>query len=154
MMLTIHPDFRELLALFNSIGVRYLIIGGYAVNFHGHHRNTKDIDLWIAVDPDNAVRVSEALQRFAFDAASVPPEIFLKRNNVIAFGRAPLRIDILTDPSGVTFDECYLRREEADLGQGLLVPFLSLGDLRINKAASGRTSDIADLDNLPGDSTT
>lgn len=67
-MVSLNPDFRELLQLLNSEGVRYLVVGGYAVNFHGHHRNTKDLDVWIATDPRNAESLSRALQRFGFSA--------------------------------------------------------------------------------------
>src|SRR5215203_5293087 len=99
-MLKIHPDFRDLLSCFNSENVRYLILGGYAVNYYGHHRNTKDIDIFIALEPDNAARVSSALVKFGFSAASVPPRTFLTPEKVFAFGREPLRVDILTGSSG------------------------------------------------------
>jgi len=71
-MLSLDPNFKELLKLLNSGEVKFLVLGGYAVNFHGYHRNTADIDLWIAVDPHNAEKVSHALQQFGFPAASVP----------------------------------------------------------------------------------
>jgi predicted nucleotidyltransferase len=147
-MLKIHPDFRDLLSFFNSENVRYLILGGYAVNFYGHHRNTKDIDIWIATDPANAAGVSSALTRFGFAAASVPVENFQIPEKVYVFGREPLRVDILTGPTGIDFNECYPRRVEADL-DGLRVTFISLDDLKTNKRASARTRDISDLENLP-----
>lgn len=148
-MTSLDPNFRDLFECFNFVGVRYLVLGGYAVNFHGHHRNTKGVDLWIAIAPDNAIRVSQALQRFGFPAASVPPQGFLKKGLIYAFGREPLRVDRLTDPSGVDFESCYERRVEGDLG-GIRIPFISLDDLKSNKAASGRLRDLSDLENLPG----
>lgn len=147
-MPTLSPDFRELLALFNSERVRYIVLGGYAVNYHGHHRNTKDLDLWIAIDAANAERVSAALQKFGFAAASVPASHFLEKGKIYVFGREPFRVDILTDPSGVEFEACYARRVETEL-DGVRVPFLSLDDLRRNKKASGRLRDLSDLEHLP-----
>jgi hypothetical protein len=147
MMSPIHPDFRDLLECFNSSGVRYLLIGGYAVNFYGHHRNTKDIDLWIAISPENAQRVAGALRSFGFSPTSASPEVFLKRGVVHAFGREPLRVDILSTPSGVEFDSCWERRVQGDL-DGVGVPVISLSDLLANKTASGRPRDVADTEEL------
>jgi predicted nucleotidyltransferase len=146
-MPTLSRDFRELLELLNSGGVRYLVLGGYAVNFHGHHRNTKDLDLWIAVDPNNAGRVSESLRQFGFPAASVPPSLFLQKGKVFVLGREPFRVDLLTNPSGVDFEPCYARRVETVL-DGVAVPFIALDDLIINKRASGRLRDRADVEEL------
>jgi len=147
-MLSLDPNFKELLKLLNSAEVRYLVLGGYAVNFHGYHRNTADIDIWIAVDPQNAQKTSEALQKFGFPATAVPPADFQQRGRILRFGRPPLRVDILTDPSGIEFDGCYARRTIGDL-EGLSVPFVSLQDLKGNKKAAGRTKDLADIENLP-----
>jgi predicted nucleotidyltransferase len=139
--------FTGLFECLNSAQVRFLILGGYAVNFHGHHRNTKDIDVWIAVDPQNAQRVSRALQMFGFAAESVPPELFLSKGIVYAFGREPTRVDILTDPHGIDFDACYKRRVEVQV-EGIPVPFISVEDLIVNKTASGRLRDLADVSEL------
>lgn len=147
-MPSLDPNFKELLRLLNSADVRFLVVGGYAVNFHGYHRNTADIDIWIAIDPQNTVKVSNALQEFGFPASSVPPEDFQERGKILRFGRAPWQVDILTDPSGIQFDECYERRVVGDL-EGISVPFISLRDLRENKKAAGRSKDAADIENLP-----
>lgn len=109
-MKRLDPNFKDLLECLNSAGARYLVLDGYAVNFHGYHRNTKDFDVWIAADPDNAERVSKALQQFAFPPSSVPPSRFLAKGIIHVFGREPLRVDILTDPSGVQFED-YLSRK-------------------------------------------
>lgn len=100
-MISLNPHFRELLKSLNSAGVRYLVLGGYAVNFHGYHRNTKDIDIWIAVDGDNPNRLSKALKQFGFAAANVPPEQFAVKGQIYTFGREPFRVDILSDASGI-----------------------------------------------------
>jgi len=145
----LHPDFKAFLKSLNSAGVRYLLVGGYAVNFHGYHRHTEDIDVWIAIDPENLKKVSQALQSFGgFSPSQVAPEAFARPGHVFMFGREPVRIDILTGPSGVDFDRCWQRRGQFDL-DGVTVSIISLDDLKTNKRASGRPKDIADLASLP-----
>jgi predicted nucleotidyltransferase len=147
-MVSLFPDFKEFLKLLNSSKVRYLLIGGYAVNFHGHHRTTGDMDLWIAVDSDNAQRISVALQQFGFASGTVPPEMFLEKGKIFRFGVKPVRIELLTSPSGIDFEPCYARRIETEI-DGALVPIVALQDLRQNKRAAGRPKDQDDLLNLP-----
>jgi predicted nucleotidyltransferase len=143
------PDFRDLLKSLNSAGVRYLVIGGYAVIYYGYHRTTDDIDLWIAIDPENTKRVSQALKDFGgFADATVKPSMFQTRGKVFIFGKEPSRVDILTSPSAVDFEESYARRHVADF-DGIKVPLISFEDLKKNKRASGRNKDLADVDNLP-----
>jgi hypothetical protein len=143
------PDFRGFLGSLNSNGVRYLLLGGYAVIHYGYRRATDGLDIWIAVDPDNAERVSRTLREFAgFSAAKVKPSMFLAKGKVFIFGREPVRIDVLTAPSGVDFEESYARRNEVNW-DGVTVPLISFQDLKRNKLASGRAKDIADVENLP-----
>ena len=143
------PDFKEFLGLLNSAGVRYVLLGGYAVIFYGHRRMTDDLDVWIAVDPENTERVSTVLRQFGgFSAKAVRPEMFREKGKVFIFGREPVRIDILTAPSGVEFETAYARRLEVEL-DGLRVPVINLKDLKLNKAASGRLKDRDDLRHLP-----
>jgi predicted nucleotidyltransferase len=143
------PDFKEFLRSLNSARVKYLLVGGYAVIHHGYRRATDDLDIWIAVDPANARRVSRVLQQFfGFSANEVPETMFLERGRIFMIGREPARIDLLTAPSGIEFAQCYRRRKRA-VWDGIRVPLLSLEDLRKNKAASGRPKDLADLYNLP-----
>lgn len=146
--ISLDPDFKEFIALLNSEGVKYLLLGGYAVNYHGHHRFTGDIDFWIAIDPENAGRVSKALQGFGFSAASVRPELFTEPGKVHMFGIKPVRVDLLTGPSGVDFNDCYARRI-VDTLDGVELSIISLSDLRRNKLASGREKDLLDLKRLP-----
>jgi hypothetical protein len=146
------PDFRELFAALNRNGVRYLVIGGYAVNLYGYHRHTKDIDVWIATDPGNTKLLSKVLQEWGgFPASKVRPSQFQEPGKAFAVGVAPVRVDFLTGPSGVDFAECYARRTEQSL-DGVRVPFISLEDLKANKRASGRLKDLADLEGLPSKS--
>jgi hypothetical protein len=147
----LYPDFRDFLRSLNSEGVEYLVLGGYAVIHYGYRRATDDLDVWITTKPDNAQRVSRVLQRFGgFPAAKVKPSMFAAPGKLFIFGREPVRIDILTGPSGLDFDTCYARRNVVDW-DGVMVPLISFADLRRNKKASGRAKDVADLEHLPSE---
>ena len=140
-------EFKEFLKLLNSVGVDYLVVGGYAVAFHGHPRATGDLDLWIATSPENVARVRRALGEFGFSkelVASAPLDVAGK---VIRMGNPPLRIELLTSVSGVDFDACH-RRRETQIVDAVEIAFISLADLRANKRAAGRAQDIADLEEL------
>jgi predicted nucleotidyltransferase len=146
---SLDPNFKELFESLNSAGVRYLVLGGYAVNYYGYHRATDDLDNWIAVEEDNARRMSQAMKSYGgFSASKVAASRFLQKGLVFIFGREPLRVDILTGVSGVDFEACYSRRREA-IWDGVRVPLISLEDLLANKKASARTKDLADLEGLP-----
>jgi predicted nucleotidyltransferase len=139
------PDFKEFLRLLNSHDVAYLIIGGYAVNYYGYARATADLDVWIAIDPENAARVASVLNQFGFTQAE--PRMFEEPRKVIRMGVPPLRLEILTSISGVDFAECYERRLEVEL-DGVRVHLVHRDDLKRNKAASGRLKDRLDLEQL------
>lgn len=141
-------DFSEFLQSLNARGVEFLVIGGHAVAFHGYPRATADLDVWIAVNAVNAARIVAALQDFGFHVPELSPGLFLREDRVVRMGVAPNRIEIQTGIDGVSFSDCYQRRVAADL-DGVPVAFISLNDLKVNKAASGRNKDLADLDNLP-----
>ena len=143
----LNQDFKEFLQSLNNNGVRYLVIGGYAVAFHGYPRYTKDIDIWIELSSDNAERLVRALDDFGFGSLNLTSQKFLQPHKVFQLGHPPRRIDILTSPAGVVFDDCYVRRIESTI-DGVLVPFLSLDDLKAAKQAAGRHQDLADLENL------
>jgi hypothetical protein len=145
---TLARDFKEFLKSFNSNGVEYLLIGGYAVGIHGHIRATNDLDVWVNINPENAARIERALREFGFAAAGLTSGLFLNRNNVIRMGVPPIRIEILTSVSGIEFESCYIEKELIRIEE-IVVPVISLARLRQNKAASGRAKDLADLENLP-----
>jgi hypothetical protein len=132
----------------NRTKVDYLLIGGFAVGHHGYPRTTGDIDVWIARNAENAVRIVEAMTTFGFDPGSVFPEMFLAEKKIVRFGVPPLRIEIHTSISGVEFEQCFAGRVAANV-DGIDVPLISLADLRTNKKASGRFKDLADLEHLP-----
>jgi len=134
--------------LLNAHKVEYLLIGGYAVGYHGYPRATADMDIWVAVQPANADRVVAALKEFGFDPPELSPELFLQPWQIIRLGMPPVRIEIATTISGVDFAECYAERIE-DLLDGIPANLISLKHLKINKKASGRHQDLADLDELP-----
>lgn len=145
--MTIAPDFREFAACLNAHDVRYLIVGGYAVAFHGHPRYTKDLDVWIDRDPANARKLLGALADFGFGSVGLTEADFTEPEQVVQLERPPLRIDLLTSVTGIAFADCYSHREAIEI-EGTEVPFIGLNDLRENKRATGRHQDLADLEDL------
>lgn len=140
-------DFKEFLKLLNEHSVEYLVVGGYAVSFHGYPRPTGDIDIWIAVNKANANRMVEVLRQFGFALPNLSPQLFLDTTNMVRMGMPPVRIEILNEISGVKFDDCYARRETTKVDD-TLIDIIALDDLKRNKAASGRFKDLNDLENL------
>lgn len=143
-----NSDFREFVQSLNAHKVRYLVVGGYAVAFHGHPRYTKDIDIWIEGTPENAHRILQALEEFGFGSLDITLNDFLIPAQVIQLGYPPRRIDILTSISGVDFANCFDSRIIAKIEE-TPVNFIDRDNLRKNKQASARPQDLADLDNLP-----
>ena len=141
-------DFKEFLQLLNDNKVEYLLIGGYAVGYHGYPRATVDMDIWIAIEAKNAEKVVFVLREFGFDVPELSAELFLKKDQVIRMGVPPLKLEILTTISGVKFEECYAERI-TDQIDGVAVNIISLRHLKINKKNSGRHKDLNDLENLP-----
>ena len=141
-------DFREFLNLLNENLVEYLLIGGYAVGYHGYPRATNDMDVWVAINPKNAERIVTTLREFGFDVPELSAGLFLQESKIIRLGVPPIRIEISTGISGVDFNECY-RDRVVDILDGVPVNIISLSHLKINKKASGRHKDLSDLENLP-----
>lgn len=145
------PDFREFIQCCQARDVRFLIVGGYALAAHGHPRYTKDLDVWVLVDPANADRLAGALVDFRFGSLGLTAEDFSKPGAVVQLGCGPRRIDILTTVDGVDFDDCHARRFELGVsGIAAPVPFINADDLKANKAATGRLQDLADIATLEG----
>ena len=141
------PDFKEFLKLLNNQKVKYLLIGGYAVGYHGYVRATADMDIWIERNPSNAERVVKALREFGFHAENLSAGLFLEKGQVIRMGVPPMRIEVLTSISGVEFKECYETRIIEDWDD-ISVNIISLKKLKQNKRASGRLKDLTDLEHL------
>jgi hypothetical protein len=141
-------DFKEFVALLNAHGARYLVVGGYAMAVHGRPRQTGDLDVWLKCDADNARRVISALQAFGFGGLGLSEQDFSTPDQVVQLGYPPFRIDLLTGIDGVDFDAAWPARFEYVLGD-LMIPFIGIDALKLNKRASGRPRDIDDLENLP-----
>lgn len=141
------PDFIELLKLLAKYEVRYMVVGGYAVMRYSEPRFTKDLDLLIATDADNAGRIYAALSEFGAPLKDLSPKDFEAEGFFYQMGRAPLRVDILMSVPGVRFGDAWQHREEVNLGD-VNVSFISKPDLIAAKRASGRPQDLLDLNAL------
>lgn len=143
----LQKDFRELLELFNAHNVEYLIVGGYALAYYGAPRYTGDIDIFIKPDSDNASLVLKALNDFGFGSAGLKLDDFTNPDNIVQLGYPPVRIDIMTSISGVSWEDAYKNREAGKYGD-LCVSFIGLDQYIQNKRATGRKKDLADLEAL------
>jgi len=146
-----NPHYKELLQLFNEFQVEYLIVGGFAVMKYGEPRYTKDLDVWVDNSAQNSQKVVEALTRFGAPLAQdgITPETFAENQVVYQIGIAPVRIDILTEITGVRFAEAW-GKKVASTFFGVPVHFISFDDLVANKRALGRASDLRDLRQASG----
>jgi predicted nucleotidyltransferase len=134
--------------LLNQHRVKYLIIGGYAVAYHGHPRYTGDIDFFVALSEANAKALVKVFKAFGFTDPPPAVELFLKPGNIVRIGREPMRLEVLNEIDGVSFAECWEKRLRRKL-DGLMVNLIHLEDLRRNKGATGRPKDQDDLIHLP-----
>ena len=141
------PDWREFIELLNSTGVEYVVVGGHAVGYHGYPRYTGDMDFFVRADPQNAVRIVDALIQFGFDGAGQLETALRKPDSVIQLGLPPNRIDLLTSISGVSFDEAVRDSEKTSI-DGVPVTLIGRMSLLKNKRASGRTKDLADVEEI------
>ncbi len=143
-MQRLDPNFADFLRSLNSHGVEYLVVGGYAVGFHGFVRATGALNIFVGVSERNAETLVAAFRAFGLDLPEVRKELFLEEGKVFRIGVPPLRLDVINRISGVTFHEGHATRIEADI-DGLLVPFIDRDHLLVNKSASGRPKDLADV---------
>jgi hypothetical protein len=143
-------EFKELLSAFNARNVRYLVVGGYAVSLYAQPRSTQDIDILIAADVENAGAVFAALQDFGAPLEGLTPNDFAQHGKFFRMGRAPLAVDILLDIDGISFEQAWSNRVEAEIDPSTVLKafFISREDLIANKVASGRPQDIADAAEL------
>jgi hypothetical protein len=144
--LTLPDDFREFLQCLNARDVRYLIVGGHAVSFHGYPRFTHDVDIVVMPELENARALLGALSDFGFGSVSLTEEDFTKPVTV-ALGRAPHQIDLMTYIKGVEIAQAWQRRVQGLL-DGVVVTLISKVDLIANKRAVGRPEDLADIARL------
>jgi len=143
-----YQDYKDLLSAFHARGVKYLVVGGLAVIYHAQPRFTRDMDLFIKADLENAKATYAALAEFGALLQGIRPEDFTDRDSFFRFGREPKGFDILPAIPGVDFDAAWERRVETviDAATGLKANFISGDDLIASKLASGRLQDIADAD--------
>lgn len=141
-------DYKDLLSAFQSHGVKYLVVGGFAVIYHAQPRYTKDLDLFVKADPANAGAIYAALADFGAQLRDIRPEDFADPNSFFRFGRDPQGFDILPSIPGVDFDDAWERRVEiqVDATTGQRANFIAADDLVASKLASGRPQDLADAD--------
>jgi hypothetical protein len=149
------PHYKELLRLLNEFEVEYLIVGGFAVMKYGEPRYTKDLDVWVHNSVENSFRVVKALTKFGapLEHDGITPETFAEKQVVYQIGIAPVRIDILTEITGVNFRNAW-GKKVAGTFFGVPVHFISFDDLMLNKQALGRSSDLQDLKQTPKKSDT
>jgi len=143
----VQEDFKDLLKLLNDFNVEYVIVGGYALAFHGAPRFTGDIDILVKPHSQNAENIIKTLEAFGFGSLGLTKEDFVKLDNVIQLGVPPVRIDILTSISGIDWEAINTGKESGTYGN-LPVYFIGLQELIVNKKASGRKKDHADLEAL------
>ncbi|MCJ7623360.1 MAG: hypothetical protein MUO76_07640 [Anaerolineaceae bacterium] len=143
----LNQDFKEFIQSLKDNNVRYLVVGGYAVAFHGYPRYTKDLDIWVGTQLENAEKIVTAIEQFGFGSLGLKVEDFLEPDTIIQLGYPPCRIDLITTLPGVNFEISYDSKVKVDI-DNLLINFIDIENLKKNKLASGRAQDIADLENL------
>ena len=141
----VQKDFRDLLELFNKHKVDYIIVGAYALGFHGAPRYTGDLDIFVKPDPVNAKRIIQALNEFGFGTLGLTMEDFVEEGKVVQLGVPPVRIDIITSITGVQWEQAQSGRVDGFFGD-LMVHYVGRDDFITNKKALGRKKDMADLE--------
>ena len=144
MTLKLPKDFQEFIQSLQSRQVKFLVIGGYAVAYHGHPRFTGDVDFFVECSPENGDRISLAIADFGLASFGLKAEDFSQIGMVVQLGRPPRRIDILTGVDGIDFETAWNSRIEVSLAD-LVVPFISKEQLILSKRAAGRQKDLDDL---------
>ncbi len=143
----VQQDFRELLALFNAHEVDYVIVGAYALAYHGVPRYTGDMDILVRPESQNAQRILRVLDQFGLGSLGLTAEDFAASDKVVQLGVAPVRVDIVTSITGVSWEEAAAGRVEGNFGD-VPVHYLGRKEFIRNKRALGRKKDLADLEAL------
>ena len=143
----LNKDLRELLELFSSNNVDYLVVGGHAVAFHGYPRFTDDLDCYVRPSAENGARIVQALREFGFGSFNITPADFEASDRMIQLGRAPNRVDLLTRLYAVVFDDAWSKKVEGSIDD-VRVWFIDRDSLLRNKRATARPQDLADADSI------
>ena len=138
--------FKDFLNILNEKQVRYLIVGDWALGVHGYIRATGDMDIWISTEDDNLDHLLSSLAEFNVPEG-ISKDFFKVKGNAFRMGTPPMRIELITEATGIDFGSCYENRIEID-ADGITIPFLSYQNLVKNKRSSGRLKDLADLEGL------
>lgn len=146
----VQEDFKEFFELLLAHNVEFIIVGGYALAYHGAPRFTGDIDVLVKADQENAGRILKALNDFGFSSLHLTAEDFQDQNKVIQLGVPPVRIDIITSISGVTWEEANASKEPGLYGD-VTVSYIGRNQFIANKRATGRMKDLADIEALGED---
>ena len=147
--LVLPQDFKDLLKLFLDHEVRFLIVGGYAVAFHGYPRFTGDLNILVDNSEINATKIVSSLKEFGFESPNLKTEMFMAKDSLTRMGVEPMKIEIFTHIPGLQFFSSFANAVVQQIEDSIRIPFVSLKDVKASKRASGRAQDIADLDNLP-----
>ena len=149
--MTLARDFEDFVKLLNKHKTAYMVVGGYALAFHGKPRHTGDLDIWIKVSNSNAAKMLRVVKDFGLGSLGFTKKDFLKEGFVSQIGHPPLRIDILNSIDGVAFDKAYKNKLSIDL-DNIRIDYIGLGDFIKNKQSTGRArelADIKDIQNVP-----
>jgi hypothetical protein len=141
-------DFKEFLNLLNLNNIKYLLIGGYAVGYHGYPRATVDMDIWISIEKENVDNLIKTINDFGFKDPDLDAEVFTKQKKVVRMGVPPLRLEVISEIDGVEFEECF-NSKIVDKIDDITINIINLQCLKKNKKACGRLKDLSDLEYLP-----
>ena len=131
-------DFEDFVTLLNRHKVEYMVVGGYALAFHGKPRHTGDLDIWINVSEKNALSMLKVISDFGLKSLGFEKEDFLTEGLITQIGYPPLRIDVLNSIDGIEFKEAILNMQKIESENDLTINYIGLDDLIKNKQASGR----------------
>ena len=145
--MVLDSNFKEFIQSLNANGVKYLVVGGFAVAYHGYPRYTKDIDFWIWASPENASRILQTIRDFGFGTLGLTEIDFLNPANIIQIGQEPNRIDLILDLEGMDFEDCFQLRQEV-VFEGIPINFIDYDNLIKSKRLAGRRKDLLDVDEL------
>jgi len=147
--MNIHVDFEEFLKFLNEEGAEFVVVGGYAVAFHGYVRATNDMDLFFRATEINIVRIRKALKKFGLPTTAKQAKEFANPGKIIRMGIPPVRLEMINNISGLSFGDVWRHRISGEYGT-VAINYISFEDLLKNKKASGRPKDLADFDELGG----
>ena len=145
----LNSHYKDILSILSEKKVKFLLVGAYAMAAHGYPRSTMDIDLFVMPDPENALLVLQALEDFGAPIGELTAKDLQQEDLIFQIGVVPCRIDIITSIDGITFEDAYAHSEIIDI-EGIPIRVLSKPDLIVNKKASGRMKDLADVEMLEG----